>query len=121
MNLPASVQQLTPEQSAALIQSTPDLVIVDLREDWELKAEGIIAGSQHIDYLNSKLFAESIAKLDPSKSYLFYCAIGGRSQLAASAMAAQRIYASFAYGRRTRRLDTGGEDAGEVMITGTLP
>ncbi len=71
MNLPASVQQLTPEQSAALIQSTPDLVIVDLREDWELKAEGIIAGSQHIDYLNSKLFAESIAKLDPSKSYLF--------------------------------------------------
>lgn len=89
VNLPASVQQLTSEQSAALIQSTPDLVIIDLREDWELKAEGIIAGSRHIDFLNSKLFAESIAKLDPNKSYLLYCAIGGRSQLAASAMAAK--------------------------------
>lgn len=86
VNLPASVQQLTPDQTAALMQSTPDLVIVDLREGWELKAEGIIAGSQHIDYLNSKLFEESIARLDPAKSYLLYCAIGGRSRLAAAAM-----------------------------------
>ncbi len=64
-------------------------MIVDLREGWELKADGILAGSQHIDYLNSKLFEESIAKLDPAKSYLLYCAIGGRSQLAAAAMASK--------------------------------
>ena len=51
VNLPASVQQLTPDQTAALIQSTPDLVIVDLREDWELKAEGINALGLSMDTL----------------------------------------------------------------------
>jgi hypothetical protein len=34
IKLPDSVQQLTADQATALIQSTADLVILDLREDW---------------------------------------------------------------------------------------
>lgn len=89
VNLPASVQQLTPDQAATAIQNTPDLVVIDLREDWEVKAHGIISGSVHIDYLNDALFASSIAKLNIAKPYLLYCAIGGRSKLAATAMSAK--------------------------------
>ena len=89
IKLPDSVQQLTADQAAALIQSTPDLVILDLREDWEIKKEGRIAGSTWADFLNDKLFAEVTSKLDPAKPCLLYCAIGGRSKLAAEKLAAK--------------------------------
>jgi rhodanese-related sulfurtransferase len=89
INLPDSVQQLTADQAAALIQSTPDLVILDLREDWEIKKEGRIAGSVWADYLNAQRFTEATAKLDPAKPCLLYCAIGGRSKLAAEKLAAK--------------------------------
>jgi rhodanese-related sulfurtransferase len=83
IKLPDSVQQLTADQSAALIQSTPGLVILDLREDWEIKKEGRIAGSVWADYLNDQRFTDATTKLDPAKPCLLYCAIGGRSKLAA--------------------------------------
>jgi rhodanese-related sulfurtransferase len=40
--------------------------------------QGIIPGATNIDYF-SKDFEDRIAKLDPSKTYLLYCASGGRS------------------------------------------
>jgi hypothetical protein len=67
IKLPDSVQQLTADQAAALIQSTPDLVILDLREDWEIEKEGRIAGSVWADYLNDQRFTEATSKLDPTK------------------------------------------------------
>ena len=87
--LPDSVKQLTAEQAAALIQSTPDLVILDLREDWEIKNQGRIAGSVWADFLNDQRFTEATAKLDPTKPCLLYCAIGGRSKLAAEKLAGE--------------------------------
>lgn len=83
IHLPDTVKQLTAQQAAALIESTPDLIILDLREDWEITKQGRIAGSVWADYLNDQRFTEATAKLDPTKPILLYCAIGGRSKLAA--------------------------------------
>jgi len=91
IKLPDSLQQLTADQAAALIQNTPDLVILDLREDWEIKKEGRIAGSVWADYLNEQRFTEATAKLDPAKPSLLYCAIGGRSKLAAEKLAGKGL------------------------------
>lgn len=87
--LPDSVDQLSADQAAAIIQSTPDLVILDLREDWEIKKDGSIAGSVWADFLNDQRFDEVTAKLDPAKPCLLYCAIGGRSKLAVERLMAK--------------------------------
>lgn len=52
--------------------------LIDLRTDDELKNKGFIKGAAQIDFL--KKDAESvISKLDKKKTYLIYCAGGGRS------------------------------------------
>ncbi len=90
VNLPASIQRLTPEQMTALRQSTPELIIIDLRDHWEIQENGRLPGTTHfIDYLNTTAFSELIAKLDHSKPYLLCCAIGGRAKLAAAEMSAK--------------------------------
>ena len=53
-------------------------LLIDLRTDDELKNKGYIKGATQIDYFGKN--AESvISKLDKSKTYLIYCAGGGRS------------------------------------------
>lgn len=53
-------------------------VLIDLRTDDELKSKGYIKGATQIDYF--KKDAEAIiSKLDKKKTYLIYCAGGGRS------------------------------------------
>jgi len=52
--------------------------LIDLRTDDELKNKGFIKGAVQIDYF--KKDAEVvISKLDKKKTYLIYCAGGGRS------------------------------------------
>ena len=41
-------------------------------------ASGHLAGAKNIDYLDSS-FAQKLAELDKSKTYLLHCASGGRS------------------------------------------
>ncbi|PBQ32161.1 hypothetical protein CNR22_10375 [Sphingobacteriaceae bacterium] len=53
-------------------------VLIDLRTNDEINAKGKIAGAKQIDFL-SKDSEKEIAKLDKSKTYLIYCAGGGRS------------------------------------------
>jgi len=53
-------------------------VLIDLRTDDELKNKGMIKGATQIDFL-AKDAEEKIAKLDKKKTYLIYCAGGGRS------------------------------------------
>lgn len=89
VKLPASVKQLSADEAATLIQTTPNLVIVDLREDWELRKQGRIAGSLWADLLNEQRFNEATAKLNPAQPALLYCAIGGRAKLAAEKLAAK--------------------------------
>ena len=54
-------------------------VLIDLRTDDELKNKGYIKNATQIDYF--KKDAEAIiSKLDKKKTYLIYCAGGGRSE-----------------------------------------
>lgn len=53
-------------------------VLIDLRTDDELKNKGMIKGAMQIDFL-AKDAEEKISKLDKKKTYLIYCAGGGRS------------------------------------------
>ena len=55
-------------------------VIIDVRTEVEFK-EGHIPGATNID-VNGPDFAEKIAKLDKSKTYLVHCAAGRRSATA---------------------------------------
>jgi len=52
--------------------------LIDLRTDDELKNKGFIKGAVQIDYFK-KDAEEVISKLDKKKTYLIYCAGGGRS------------------------------------------
>ncbi|MBO6794329.1 MAG: rhodanese-like domain-containing protein [Balneolaceae bacterium] len=63
---------------------TEDLVILDVRTDPEV-AEGMIEGAIQIDYRGEN-FAEEVAKLDTSKTYVVYCRTGGRSAAASKLM-----------------------------------
>lgn len=62
----------------------PNTVILDVRTPAET-AGGVIEGAIELDY-RSPDFADQVAKLDKEKTYLVYCASGGRSGKACSAM-----------------------------------
>lgn len=53
-------------------------VIIDLRTSPEIEKKGMIKKAIQIDFL-AKNAEQIIAKLDKNKSYLIYCAGGGRS------------------------------------------
>lgn len=53
-------------------------VLIDLRTTEEIERKGMIKGAVQIDYL-AKDSEKEIAKLDKKKTYLIYCAGGGRS------------------------------------------
>jgi phage shock protein E len=61
----------------ALIESNKG-TLIDLRTPDEIKAKGKIKGAMEIDFL-AKDSEEQIKKLDKKKTYLIYCAGGGRS------------------------------------------
>lgn len=60
-------------------------VIIDLRTSDEIARKGMIPGAQQIDFLDKDAEAQ-IAKLDRKKTYLVYCAGGGRSSDCAALM-----------------------------------
>lgn len=53
-------------------------VVIDLRTPDEINRKGMIKGAQQIDFLDNNAEA-AIQKLDRQKTYLIYCAGGGRS------------------------------------------
>lgn len=53
-------------------------VVVDLRTPDEINSKGKIKGALEIDFL-AKDAEEKVLKLDKNKTYLLYCAGGGRS------------------------------------------
>ncbi|HOZ87595.1 MAG TPA: rhodanese-like domain-containing protein [Bacteroidia bacterium] len=53
-------------------------VLIDLRTTPEIQKKGLIRDAVQIDFFAENA-GESIAKLDRNKSYLIYCAGGGRS------------------------------------------
>jgi len=63
-------------------------ILIDLRTTDEIKSKGTIKGSTQIDFLDKNAEA-NIEKLDKNKSYLIYCAGGGRSADCAELMQKQ--------------------------------
>ena len=68
---------LTPTEFKAKMTSE-NAVIIDVRTPPELKREGYIEGSTHIDF-SDREFSDKIAALDKNKEYYVYCHAGGRS------------------------------------------
>jgi phage shock protein E len=60
-------------------------VLIDLRTDEEISKKGMIPGAKQIDYFG-KDSEKEISSLDHSKTYLIYCAGGGRSSECAELM-----------------------------------
>ncbi len=58
--------------------NTKNTVVIDLRTPPEIASKGKIKGAMEIDYLSKDAEAK-IKALDKSKTYLLYCAGGGRS------------------------------------------
>jgi rhodanese-related sulfurtransferase len=88
----ARIENLTPEQLAGeLAHDEP--VLVDLREHAECEREGIIAAAVHVprgllEFCADPSLPAHRAELDPARRIVLYCAVGGRSALAARALGA---------------------------------
>lgn len=63
-------------------------VLIDLRTNDEIKSKGMIKGATQIDFLDKNAEA-NIEKLEKNKTYLIYCAGGGRSSDCAEFMQKQ--------------------------------
>ena len=63
-------------------------ILIDLRTADEIKNKGKIKGATELDFLDKNAEA-NIEKLDKKKSYLIYCAGGGRSADCAELMKKQ--------------------------------
>ncbi len=61
------------------------VVVIDVRTPGEWGA-GHLKNAKHID-INGSTFDAQVDKLDKSKTYVVYCAVGGRSSRAATLMA----------------------------------
>jgi rhodanese-related sulfurtransferase len=59
--------------------------LIDVREPYEREA-GYIAGSRHIELV--RLSAEAASSIDRERPVVFYCRVGGRSEMAAQALRA---------------------------------
>lgn len=69
-------ENLPPEEFAGRI-GAPNTVLLDVRTPAET-AGGVITGALELDFRSAD-FAAEVAALDKDKTYLVYCASGGRS------------------------------------------
>src|SRR5690606_24851481 len=86
VNLPLTVQELSPDEAESLMAASAGLVILDVRSDGEAEKEGRIPGARMYDYLHGSDTVARLKELDRTQSYLIYCAIGGRAKLTAARM-----------------------------------
>ena len=70
-------QVLSPQAIADQLKANPEIVVIDVRTPEELTS-GFIAGAINLNF-NSSEFKKSLERLDRSKTYFVYCAIGKRS------------------------------------------
>jgi rhodanese-related sulfurtransferase len=99
--MPSSVVQLVTRAKDQVESLTPDQIpeevaggaaLLDLREPAELQSEGMIAGAVHVPRGMLEFCADPASpyhrsELEPSRRTVLYCASGGRSALAAVALA----------------------------------
>jgi phage shock protein E len=70
--------------TTAKLMQQPGVVLLDVRTPAEY-ATGHVQGAQNLDF-RAPDFAQQIAQLDPSITYVLYCASGNRSNQAAQLM-----------------------------------
>ena len=84
--LPGNYQWLKPDQVEELRKRTPGLGVLDVRDEGEMRdGHGWIPGAEPCSFF--AVAETKLATLDRERPWLVYCAIGGRSELAAKAMA----------------------------------
>ena len=69
---------LAPQAFINQAKADTTSILLDVRTQKEY-AEGHLAGSQQLDYLNPEAFNAGISKLDKSRTYYIYCRSGKRS------------------------------------------
>jgi phage shock protein E len=77
------IETITPQLFAEKLKEQ-NTILLDVRTPGEWK-KGYIDGATHLDIFRDD-FEAQINKLDKSKTYLVYCAMGGRSLEAAEMM-----------------------------------
>jgi len=82
-----SVKNISAAEAKTLMLENPEIEILDVRTPAEYGA-GHLKKSANVDFLGSG-FLKNIENLDPNKTYLIYCAVGGRSSQAAQLMQKQ--------------------------------
>lgn len=81
----ANYAELTAREAAERLASDPTIIVLDIRTPREFNS-GHIAGAINIDFYADDFF-NRLKTLDPSKTYLVHCAVGGRSRVAERAFA----------------------------------
>jgi rhodanese-related sulfurtransferase len=89
-NARAEVENLTPAEVADELAN--GAVVVDLREPAELESDGMVPGAIHAPRGMLEFWADPTSphhrpEFDPARRTVLYCASGGRSALAAQALA----------------------------------
>ena len=84
----AAVPSLTPEAAREFL-GDPDTVFIDLRDSAEIAAEGTIPGAVHMPRGNLEFWIDPASRyfkpvFGSGKSFIFFCAAGLRSTLAAA-------------------------------------
>ncbi len=82
--LDTSQIDIDPEQLADWRAREPDLQVIDVREVYEREA-GHIADTRHIELVKLTAAADTVERERP---VVFYCRVGGRSEMAAQAFRA---------------------------------
>ncbi len=70
------IKDITPAEAQTLMKEEKPPVIIDVRTPAEFK-KGHLKGAKNINSRDQ--FEDNLAKLDPSKRYIFHCKSGGRS------------------------------------------
>ena len=79
-----NIQSIRSQDAKALLEQQEHVVILDVRTPGEYNA-GHLENARHIDFYDAD-FSERLQALDPAKTYLVYCAVGGRSREAVQLM-----------------------------------
>jgi rhodanese-related sulfurtransferase len=86
----AKIENLSPEEVASELRHG-DTLLVDLREPAERVEHGVIRGAVHaprgmLEFYADPTSAYYCSEFDPDRRTILYCASGGRSALATTAM-----------------------------------
>lgn len=87
VNLPATVQELSPDEVERFLAGHAEARVIDARTEAERKEHGHMVSAEFFDYLHGQPSLDRLKAIaDKSKPCLVYCAIGGRAKLLAGEM-----------------------------------